>query len=224
MPDTMNARPVREAATSTASFGPRPRRRSSMKRRRISEVNSVHAAITSGPPTAVIGLSLRLSPHATSDAVPTAMSTGTSDNSDRTTERSRTERKQEHEQDREVGQQDAVASRLSSSPDADHGQPAGVAVMPAGGCVSVRISRTIGARSSSDATPVRNTMLRWCVRRDRRRLEVLRGDVERGLHVGTARRDLTRPRHIDEVADGGLDARAGLDQPARPPYFASVHA
>src|SRR3954451_5823004 len=92
-PDTMNARPVRDAATSTASFGSSPRRRSSMNRNRISDVNSVHAAMTSGPPTAVIGLSLRLRPYATSDADPTAMSTGTNDSSERTTDRSRTARK-----------------------------------------------------------------------------------------------------------------------------------
>ena len=54
--ETMNARPVRDAATSTASFGLKPRRRSSTNRNRISEVNSVQAATTNGPPTAVIGL------------------------------------------------------------------------------------------------------------------------------------------------------------------------
>ena len=58
--DTMNARPVRDAATSTDSSGVKPRRRSSTNRSRISDVNSVHAATTSGPPTAVMGLSLRL--------------------------------------------------------------------------------------------------------------------------------------------------------------------
>ncbi len=52
-------------------------------------MNSVHAAITSGPPTAVIGLSSMLNAHATSDEMPTAISTGTSDSSDRMTERSR---------------------------------------------------------------------------------------------------------------------------------------
>ena len=45
-------------------------------------MNSVQAATTSGPPTAVIGLSLRLNAYATSDAMPTAISTGTSDSSD----------------------------------------------------------------------------------------------------------------------------------------------
>ena len=60
----MNARPVRDAATSIASRGSSPRRRSSTKRSRISDVNSVHAATTSGPPTAVIGLSLRLNAYA----------------------------------------------------------------------------------------------------------------------------------------------------------------
>ena len=42
-------------------------------------MNSVHAATTSGPPTAVIGLSLRLSAYANSDDAPTAISTGTSE-------------------------------------------------------------------------------------------------------------------------------------------------
>ncbi len=51
----------------------------------MSDVNSVQTAITSGPPTAVIGLSFRLKANATSEARPTAMSTGTSDSSDRTT-------------------------------------------------------------------------------------------------------------------------------------------
>ena len=55
-------------------------------------MNSVHAATTSGPPTAVIGLSLRLSAYANSDDAPTAISTGTSDSSARTMLRSRTAR------------------------------------------------------------------------------------------------------------------------------------
>ncbi len=45
-------------------------------------MNSVQAATTSGPPTAVIGLSLRLKAQATSDEMPTAINTGTSDSSD----------------------------------------------------------------------------------------------------------------------------------------------
>ena len=61
MADTMKARPVRAPATSMASRGSRPRCRSSTKRSRISDVNSVQAATTSGPPTAVIGLSFRSS-------------------------------------------------------------------------------------------------------------------------------------------------------------------
>ena len=56
-------------------------------------MNSVHAATTSGPPTAVMGLSLRSRPQATRLAAPTAMSTGTSDSSERTTLRSRMARK-----------------------------------------------------------------------------------------------------------------------------------
>ena len=52
-------------------------------------MNSVHAATTSGPPTAVIGLSFRPSAQANSDAAPTAMSTGTSESSARTMLRSR---------------------------------------------------------------------------------------------------------------------------------------
>ena len=91
--ETMNARPVRSAVTSTASRGARPRRRSSMKRRRISDVNSVQAATTNGPPTAVIGDSLRSSAYASNEATPTAMSTGTSDRRARTIDRSRTARK-----------------------------------------------------------------------------------------------------------------------------------
>src|SRR5262249_52486002 len=79
--DTMNARPVRDAATSTDSSGVRPRRRSSTNRSRVRDVNSVHAATTKGPPTAVTGLSLRLNAYATRDAVPTAISTGTRESS-----------------------------------------------------------------------------------------------------------------------------------------------
>ena len=56
-------------------------------------MNSVHAAITSGPPTAVMGLSSMLNAYATSDEIPTAMSTGTRESSDRMIERSRTARK-----------------------------------------------------------------------------------------------------------------------------------
>ena len=56
-------------------------------------MNSVQAATTNGPPTAVMGLSCRLKIHATSDARPTAINTGTSDSSDRTTLRSRKARK-----------------------------------------------------------------------------------------------------------------------------------
>src|SRR3954470_2284698 len=90
---TMNARPVRLAVTSTASLGGRPRLRSSTKRNRIKLVNSVHAATTNGPPTAVIGLSFKLNAYATNDAAPTAISTGTSDSSARMMLRSRIIRK-----------------------------------------------------------------------------------------------------------------------------------
>ena len=55
-------------------------------------MNSVHTATTSGPPTAVSGLSFSPSAKATREAAPTAISTGTSDSSDRTTLRSRTAR------------------------------------------------------------------------------------------------------------------------------------
>ena len=55
-------------------------------------MNSVHSATTSGPPTAVIGLSCRSSAHATSEAAPVAMSTGTIDSRARTMLRSRTAR------------------------------------------------------------------------------------------------------------------------------------
>jgi hypothetical protein len=89
----MNARPVRAAATSTAWRGSRPRRRSSTNRRRIRDVNSVQAATTSGPPTAVIGLNVKPAKYANNDAAPTAISTGTRDSSDRMIERSRTHRK-----------------------------------------------------------------------------------------------------------------------------------
>ena len=89
MADTMKARPVRPAAVSTASRGEAPRSRSSTNRNRISEVNSVQAAMTSGPPIAVMGLSFRSKTQATSDAVPTAMSTGTRERRDRTTLRIR---------------------------------------------------------------------------------------------------------------------------------------
>ena len=91
-PDTMNARPVRPATTSTASCGSMPRARSSTKRSRINDVNSVQAAMTSGPPTAVIGLRLKPAIQATSDAAPTAIATGTSDSTARTIERNRTAR------------------------------------------------------------------------------------------------------------------------------------
>jgi len=93
-----------------------------MNRKRISDVNSVHAAITSGPPTAVIGLSFKLNPHATNDAVPTAMSTGTSDSSERTTERKPHREEQEDEQDRQVGQQDAIGLEIVEQAHADDGQ------------------------------------------------------------------------------------------------------
>ena len=56
-------------------------------------MNSVHAATTSGPPTAVIGLSVKPAKYANSDAAPTAISTGTSDSSDRMIDRSRIARK-----------------------------------------------------------------------------------------------------------------------------------
>ena len=56
-------------------------------------MNSVHAATTSGPATAVIGLSLSCKIHAKSDAAPTATNTGTSDSSARTALRSRIVRK-----------------------------------------------------------------------------------------------------------------------------------
>ena len=120
--DTMNARPVRDAVTSIALRGDRPRRRSSTKRKRISDVNSVHAATTSGPATAVIGLSFRLRIHANSDAAPTATSTGTSDSSARTMLRSRNDEEHEDEEDREVGQQGPVRLEVVEQTDADHGE------------------------------------------------------------------------------------------------------
>ena len=55
-------------------------------------MNSVQIATTSGPPTAVSGLSFRSSARATIDDRPTAMSTGTSDSRDRITLRSRAAR------------------------------------------------------------------------------------------------------------------------------------
>ena len=56
-------------------------------------MNSVHAAITSGPPTAVIGLSFRSNAHATIDAKPDRdRDRAPVDSSARTIERSRTAR------------------------------------------------------------------------------------------------------------------------------------
>src|SRR5581483_6326940 len=52
-----------------------------------------------------------------------------------------------------------LASRLSSSPTPTTARPDGVARMPSGGWVFSRTARTIGARSSSEPGPVRNTML-----------------------------------------------------------------
>ncbi len=86
-------------------------------------MNSVHAATTSGPPTAVIGLSLRLNAQATSDAVPTAISTGTSDSSERIDAAQPDREEQEHEQDREVGEQDAVGLEVVEQADADDREP-----------------------------------------------------------------------------------------------------
>ena len=114
-------------------------------------MNSVQAAITSGPPTAVIGLSLKLNAHATSDAVPTAMSTGTSDSSERMTDRSRTARNRNTNRIARYVSRMRLASRLSSRPTPTTASPAGVAEMPVGGRVCERISRTIGARASRDA-------------------------------------------------------------------------
>ena len=58
-PETMKARPVRLAVMCIASSGSARRPRSSTNRRRMREVNSVQTAITSGPETAVSGLSFR---------------------------------------------------------------------------------------------------------------------------------------------------------------------
>ena len=110
-------------------------------------MNSVHAATTSGPPTAVIGLSLRLKAKATSDAVPTAISTGTSDSSDRMTLRSRTLRKRNTNRMARYVSSTRLASRLSSRPTPTTARPDGVALTPAGGCVVERISRTTAARA-----------------------------------------------------------------------------
>ena len=82
-------------------------------------MNSVHAATTSGPPTAVIGLSLKLNAYATSDATPTAISTG-HEREQRADDAAQPDgQEEEHEEDREVGELDAVRLEVVEQADAD---------------------------------------------------------------------------------------------------------
>ncbi len=155
----MKARPVLDAATSAAWRGSRPRWRSSTNLKRISDVNSVHTAITSGPPTAVIGLRVRSNAKATSDASPTAISTGTSDRSDRTTLRSRNERKMNTKPIARYVSSTRFASRLRSKPTPTTARPDGVREMPAGTEMSSWMCSTSTACRSSEPGPTRNAML-----------------------------------------------------------------
>ena len=82
-----------DAVVAMACTGSAPRPRSSTKRSRMREVNSVHTAISSGPETAVSGLSFRDRAQAIRVTDPTAIITGTRDSSDRMTLRSRMARK-----------------------------------------------------------------------------------------------------------------------------------
>ena len=82
-------------------------------------MNSVHAAITSGPPTAVIGLSLRSNAHATIDAMPDR-DRNRHERQQRTDDRAQPDREeQEDEQQREVGQHDAVGFEVLEQTDPD---------------------------------------------------------------------------------------------------------
>ena len=85
-------------------------------------MNSVQAATTSGPPTAVIGLSLRLKAHATSDATPDR-DQHRHERQQRPDDRAQPDgEEQEHEEHREVGEHDAVGLEVVEQPDADDGE------------------------------------------------------------------------------------------------------
>ena len=193
----MNARPVRGAVTSTAARGVRPRRRSSTNRSRISDVNSVQAATTSGPPTAVIGLSLRLSDVGEQRR-----------GADRDQHRHEREQRpddaaqpdreeQEDEEDREVGEQDPVRLEVVEQADADDREArrrrADARRRLAPSCGSRARPRPRGRRARS-------------VRCGRSRfsapvpafavdeLDVLRRDVVRGLHLVAGGREVRSRR------------------------------
>ena len=123
-------------------------------------MNSVQAATTSGPPTAVIGLSLRSrAQKATSEATPDR-DEHRHERQQRPDERAQPDRQeQEHEQDRQVGEQDAVGLEVVEQADADHGQARRGGSVPSGGSASSRMSFTTTARSSSEVGPVRKMRL-----------------------------------------------------------------
>ena len=98
--------------------GASPRRRSSTNRKRISDVNSVHAATTSGPPTAVIGLSLRLQ-RVGEQRRGADRDQHRNERQQRTDDAPQPDREeQEHEEDRDVGEDDAVRLEVVEQADA----------------------------------------------------------------------------------------------------------
>ena len=181
-------------------------------------MNSVHSATTSGPPTAVMGLSCRFRTHATSEAAPTAMSTGTIDSRARTTLRSRTAQEQEDEQDGQVGEQDAVRLDVLQQAHAHHGQAGRRGLHALGddhaACglarsSSPRISSTYTARSLSEPGPVRNTRLRALASG----LTALPGcpaaPLVGPLHVDAPGRQRGGVRHLQQERHGGRHGRGG---------------
>ena len=157
--DTMKARPVRDAATSIASRGGRPRRRSSTKRSRISDVNSVHAATTSGPPTAVIGLSLRLE-RVREQRRRADRDQHRHERQQRADDAAQPDRQeQEHEEDRDVGEDHAVRLEVVEQADADDRETrrSGARSSPAGARSRGSRARP-SARASSPLGPVRKMM------------------------------------------------------------------
>ena len=212
MADTMKARPVRAAATSTASFGSRPALplldEAQEDQRRELGARRDHERPADRGHRAQLQAEARTPP---ATRRPTAISTGhqRQQRADDAAEPHGEE--EEHEQDRQVGEQDAVRLEVLEQADAHHGQARrGGRRRPPAGRRSSRISLTTTARSSRRAGAGAEDEVE-------RAVPSALADASAGCRAGRRRRRPPPPRRwarrrsapgiVHEEADGGDDAR-----------------
>ena len=173
-------------------------------------MNSVHAATTNGPPTAVIGLSLRLNVYSNSDAAPTAMSTGTSDSRARTTLQSRTVRNANTKAMAKYVSSTRFSSRLSSKPTPTTARPDGVALDPCGRVGGLAdMAHDFGACVEAARAGAVHEVQRLTGGHHGRQLDVFRRHVVRLLHLRAGGGDVLRPGYVAQVAHDLDEARRG---------------